>query len=243
MSPSPGASPAPTPSTTSPAGGQPSPAASLQQVVKLRVENVDYAALQADPKLKAAFEGAIKKEVSIEAGVAATDVVLNLAPGSVNVVASVEPFKGAPVKDTKGLAEAVAMAVSGLAGIQYASTGAISVSVAEVASASPIPSALAAATPGDVVSETCKPMCVEGHGVCEQGTCFCRTPFTGLQCEKRMKGELVRVGYPTATVVALIAVGLGVLIGVLLFRTMLQARKDVVIEEDRPGREVWRPGG
>merc|ERR1719313_3140284 len=64
--------------------------------------------------------------------------------------------------------------------------------------------------------EVCYPKCVEGRGVCQKGTCFCRPPYTGTRCQREIGGVL-RIDNTIACLLVFIALCLGLLVSAIAF--------------------------
>merc|ERR1712032_1439143 len=77
--------------------------------------------------------------------------------------------------------------------------------------------------PGSVIvddednMDSCHPTCVQGQGVCSDKVCFCKSPFSGIRCERVRKSSSHRLSYPLAAGVAAFGLFAGVVIGVLFF--------------------------
>jgi len=92
-------------------------------------------------------------------------------------------------------------------------------------------------------SGSCFPGCVEGQGYCDGGMCFCRMPYAGPQCEKRVEDKVVRVGYLTASLVMTLSVLVGIGCGMFIAKRRQAASKfdmNNAVEEAGPRPEVWR---
>jgi len=249
-----------TPAVTPAATPAPTMTTPEREVVttSLTVENINYNQLVADPALSQSLATAVTNEVARVAKVNPSRVSTTLSAGSVVAQSSIFFPRGIDTDDfvrvkndmkmgIESLGENVADAVSSLAGIDSVATGAISVSAGTVNSAAgeveltarehhelPLPD-----------EETCTPACIEGQGICDDGLCFCRTPFTGLQCEKQMKqGLALRMSMGLATGLVCCACIIGVGVGVVLFMAFSQFGKPSQgFTEALRQHETWKVAG
>jgi hypothetical protein len=179
------------------------------------------------------------------------------------------------------LPEALAATAADIEGIGAVSAGAIGVEVVSpphIVLDPPLISALASApepAPAPMASpatarstaaqdaEVCYPHCEEGHGICSEGVCFCKHPYYGTGCRKEL-GASLRVQWPIALLLVIVALIGGALVGGIAFEAYLErygaqgSKFDVEDDLDeslgantfavseasqirRP--EVWTPGG
>lgn len=112
----------------------------------------------------------------------------------------------------------------------------------QLAAELPRGSANTSALPAALVhSESCSPGCIVGQGACEAGMCFCKTAFTGLQCEKKAKSQMPFT-YPNVVFLSMTAAGFGALLGVFAARAICGRRSGGSTEATTQRKvEIWRP--
>uniref|UniRef100_A0A7S4WDK3 EGF-like domain-containing protein n=1 Tax=Alexandrium monilatum TaxID=311494 RepID=A0A7S4WDK3_9DINO len=222
----------------------PQPAPTLQssgtQDVKqtVRFDNVNYHKLIASPTLLADFESAAKTQIAAQTGHGVTpdDIDLVLRPGSVVMEVTIHLPSGASAgavqaelcSSSSASIQDLDAALSTLPGMLAASTGVISAAViqgcglvgAPVASmmlAAATTTQATAAAPATEDMDSCNPSCVPGQGICSDKICFCRTPFTGLRCEREAQASFIHLSYAATVGIAGAAIITGVFLGVLVF--------------------------
>jgi len=85
----------------------------------------------------------------------------------------------------------------------------------------------------------CDPGCYEERGICNNGICFCRTPWEGRSCTERVVTE-IRFSYPmlfAATLISLIA-------GIITGCQVIKKTENQPIEMENPPKarkETWIP--
>lgn len=197
--------------------------------MKLRVTNLDYTKVLAEPVLSEALTRQVQETVAADAGdgVMPKDVVVTLNGGASEIDVLVKLNN--PSDDAVALTIAhlkdeavpgdVAAAVSDVDEISAVSMGAIGAEMIGVphkaeffAAASMAGPAPAPAGAGDTGADTCYPECVPGRGVCNDRICYCRSPYHGMSCERKFKA-VARVRYEAAAGIVLVALILGILAG------------------------------
>lgn len=95
-------------------------------------------------------------------------------------------------------------------------------------------------TPEELVAKIeCKPECIVGRGICNDGVCFCRTPYEGKKCEQEVNTEM-RFGYPLFACNVIIAFIFG--IAFAAFCHSFSSSKPVqFVGPPAQRRETWIP--
>jgi len=250
-------------SAHAPAAAVKAAAAVQRELLDIEIRGMDYERLCADPELFSAFLAALGEAVgapgdsnAIRVKPATTGVNASGLPHAVVVTVSVG---GRSEDEEAALLEHLATAASEVDGIAAAADGAISavalghrreaVTVVSPQPTQPLAeaSAVAAVASPSIFADdpdVCEPGCIEGQGVCEDKICFCRTPFTGLQCEKKVKGGLLRFSYSAVAFATAFAALVGSVIGMMLFRASLEAQRQMTTFGEAEGgkrSEVWKP--
>lgn len=88
----------------------------------------------------------------------------------------------------------------------------------------------------------CNPACIQGRGVCNDDVCFCKTPYVGSTCQKLMMDETLRFTIPVAAILTVAALGIGVMLGVMVFWCCFrrQGGQQEAVQDVSRG-EVWKP--
>jgi len=238
--------------------------AGRRQSLAFEIRGLDYARLSADPSLLGALSAALGEalgtpgapgKVQLAPATAADDAQ---AAGASRGVVVTTDLGSRTEEEEASLPERLAAAAADVDGVASAADGAIS-SVAmgrreeeapAVQPTSQAPSwseAVAAAAAPSAFGDdpdVCEPGCIESQGVCEDRICFCRTPYTGLQCEKKVKGGLLRFSYTAVAFATLFAALAGSAVGMMLFRASVEAQRQLTTfgeEEGISRSEVWKP--
>lgn len=216
------------------------------------VENINYEKLVADGSLFGDFEEALKEAIASESGVDESAVEIKCTAGSVRVEVSISPGAASTLGDAEVLLSDVDAAVSddsmrraildnirALDGIDDVSTGSIIVG-------NPTTPVLAGGAEYVPASGdgSCPFPCVAGRGICVEGFCFCRHPFVGLRCERKMRTGLTRLSQSVVVALALTAAIVGMLISGLLYKgffLMCVGGGKKGPTQVGPKKESWKP--
>lgn len=219
-------------------------------------KNVDYNALTADKALLDDFKETVKEDIAEKAGHGVTpdDVEVTLRPGSVIVDAKITVPEGSSqntvqkavcssassqaddaAKDIKAI-DGISNAVSGTVQGEVLGNCATTTTTTKAAPAKALKSA--AADDDEDNMDSCHPTCVQGQGVCSDKVCFCKSPFSGIRCERVRKSSSHRLSYPLAAGVAAFGLFAGVVIGVLFFAGVMAPKmKHAAVTEKKA--ETW----
>eukprot|EP00441_Pelagodinium_beii_P046920 CAMPEP_0197624048 /NCGR_PEP_ID=MMETSP1338-20131121/3859_1 /TAXON_ID=43686 ORGANISM="Pelagodinium beii, Strain RCC1491" /NCGR_SAMPLE_ID=MMETSP1338 /ASSEMBLY_ACC=CAM_ASM_000754 /LENGTH=374 /DNA_ID=CAMNT_0043194145 /DNA_START=113 /DNA_END=1237 /DNA_ORIENTATION=- len=237
-----GPSPRPAEVTTTTASTESTTTTVAKPTTKItrKITGIDYSLLQSDEKLLAGFERSLRVVLAAEAGVKDSDVTLELSPGSVIVTATIVVPEGGTetvspdkVKEklcsSKDLNDEMTSVLSDLEGIGAVTSA--DIKIEEVSSDCPTtttssepPKAAekevqAPAAPNVTdTSGDCSPGCMADRGVCGGGSCFCKHPYTGDQCELEVEQEFMRFSFFAVTVIVLISVVVGFIVADILWR-------------------------
>uniref|UniRef100_A0A0G4HRS0 EGF-like domain-containing protein n=1 Tax=Chromera velia CCMP2878 TaxID=1169474 RepID=A0A0G4HRS0_9ALVE len=91
-------------------------------------------------------------------------------------------------------------------------------------------------------AEVCSPPCKEGRGICIDGECFCKHPFTGSTCQLS-QGKSLRVQLLVAIVACLLSLVLGVAIALCCAEasSLISQSEGKYTKRDSNKQEVWMP--
>lgn len=226
--------------------------------MSVKVNGVDYNQLISNPTLLSDFENAMKTQIAAQSGHGVTpdDVDLTLSPGSIAVEAAVNMPSGTSASDVQSdlcgsaatAGQDMAAAISNLPGMSAASTGTIS---AEVTAACGEATTTAdpgrrlqsvSAPPTQDSMENCDPQCVPGQGICSDKICFCRTPYTGIRCEREMQTSWMRFSYTATVCIAVGALVVGLMLGVIIFKLVSPNKLAVGANLLQAHGETWTAG-
>jgi len=232
-----------------------------------KITGIDYDLLMSDEKLRADFERSVRVVLAAEAGVTESDVTLELSKGSVIVTATVAVPEGGTaavsperVKEkvcgSKHLRDEMVAALSNLDGMGAAASGEIKIDEqpsecpAPTTSAEPTTSAAPAKTAAPSVPNVtataggCNPGCMADRGICGGSACFCKHPYTGVQCELEIAEEFMRFNYFSVTVIVIVAITVGFFLADLLWKICRPSPKaDISTGAPKLKKETWAPGG
>lgn len=90
---------------------------------------------------------------------------------------------------------------------------------------------------------TCSPPCIEGRGVCNDNTCFCKSPYRGSTCQKTVKDESIRIAYSVLAGIVAISMFVGCTAANVLFAylTFKDEKKVSYLGEAKARQEEWSP--
>ena len=106
--------------------------------------------------------------------------------------------------------------------------------------------ATAGAPPASQDADTCFPACHAKRGVCNDGICFCRSPWYGPTCGREMQQGALRMSYLFCIGASVLAALGGLLLGSLAHRTGQHAKRQLDPFGEDAGetkKEVWMPAG
>mmetsp|Transcript_42171 Transcript_42171/g.91909 ORF Transcript_42171/g.91909 Transcript_42171/m.91909 type:complete len:167 (+) Transcript_42171:145-645(+) len=86
----------------------------------------------------------------------------------------------------------------------------------------------------------CDPPCVEGRGVCNDNTCFCKHPYAGSTCQREVNTE-ARVSHTLAVGLFVFAVAIGLFAGFMVSKCVATTAADKDFGEMVVRRETWKP--
>jgi len=89
----------------------------------------------------------------------------------------------------------------------------------------------------------CEPECFEGRGVCNDGICFCKTPYSGTVCQHETNGDSVRVSVIITAFTAVVSLLVGILAAqcVYGFIRSKEEHRLAVIGDETFRQESWVP--
>jgi len=95
-------------------------------------------------------------------------------------------------------------------------------------------------TPEELVAKIeCKPECIAGRGICNDGVCFCRTPYEGKKCEREVNTEM-RFGYPIFVCNVIVAFMFGIALAAFC-HSFTSSKPVQLIGPPAQRRETWIP--
>jgi len=95
-------------------------------------------------------------------------------------------------------------------------------------------------SPEELVAKIeCKPECIAGRGICNDGICFCRTPYEGKKCEHEVNTEM-RFGYPLFVCNVLVAFVAGIGLAACC-HSWSSAKQVQLVGPPAQRRETWIP--
>jgi len=102
-----------------------------------------------------------------------------------------------------------------------------------------------AAAPAALVPEgVCHPPCLEGRGICNDGVCFCRSPYRGIRCQTESDIALLRFNYGIVAVIVVLSAVIGFAASIATFRFVKGAQASQTqpreADEYRIHKETWR---
>mmetsp|Transcript_85302 Transcript_85302/g.151109 ORF Transcript_85302/g.151109 Transcript_85302/m.151109 type:complete len:299 (-) Transcript_85302:109-1005(-) len=108
---------------------------------------------------------------------------------------------------------------------------------------SPLPDSIPADFFSNAKYSTCSPPCIEGRGVCNDNTCFCKSPYRGSTCQKTVKDETVRIAYSVLAGMVAISMFVGCIAANCLFvyLTLSWEKKASYLGEAKARKEEWSP--
>lgn len=253
--------PAPVPPAPAPA---PAPA-SGNATVTFTIENLVYWVIAGDPVLRAGLEETLKADIAASTGngVTPADVSLAFSEGSVIVEATISaPATGAVDAETlqdslcshgAELDADMTTDIGAISGMSQGATGAISIAdmnaCGTAATTPAVVTPLVAYAPSSNVTapaslDDCNPGCIEGHGICSDNLCFCKTPYTGVQCERALSTtQIYRIKYAMASGIFTVALILGATLGTVFWHMVLAPRykKPTNVTVQAVKTETWEP--
>jgi len=218
--------------------------------------------LTAKPNTKAAVEEAFKLVIAAEVGHAlkAVNVQMRMLPGAGELVGQATikvptSYTGAEVRQklcqSKDL-ETELEAALGQLQMDDVETGPLAVhppkeceeqdSTTTKAVAQSVSRPAAAAADLGTGDGSCEPACVADRGICGNGVCFCKAPYSGETCESEFKEEYMRLGYFTLVVILSVSVILGFFAADIVWRVTRPSPKSASLGTQQVRRETWRPG-
>lgn len=224
-----------------------------------KIEGIDYYMLTARPATKAAVEETLQLVIATEVGHAlkAQDIQIRLLPGAGALVAEA----GIKVPPTASAAQ-VRQKLCQSADLETeleAALGQLKLDEVETGPLASHPqkeceeqtSTTKAAVQSEARSEvaasagdgSCEPACAADRGICGNGVCFCKAPYSGETCEVEFKEEYMRLGYFTVVVILSLSVIVGFFAADILWRITRPSLKASSLGTQQVRRETWRPQG
>jgi len=228
-------------------------------------KNIDYNALTANKALLDDFKQTVREDIAekIGHGVTPDDVEIQIRPGSVVVDATVtvpegsiedvESVRREACSSASSLADEIAKDVSAIDGISNAVSGTVQgevIGACALSSSTPTTTTSSSTTAKVAVveeddeddMEACHPTCIKDQGVCSDKVCFCKSPFTGIRCERIRKSASARLSYTLAAGIAAFGLFAGVVIGVIFFASVVSPKMKQSAAVPEKKAETWQAG-
>eukprot|EP00928_Gymnodinium_smaydae_P079641 TRINITY_DN63512_c0_g1_i1.p1 TRINITY_DN63512_c0_g1~~TRINITY_DN63512_c0_g1_i1.p1 ORF type:complete len:179 (-),score=38.49 TRINITY_DN63512_c0_g1_i1:121-657(-) len=90
----------------------------------------------------------------------------------------------------------------------------------------------------------CNPPCKVGRGICVSKVCFCKNPYTGIRCDRKLQTGMARISHTLVIALATLASVAGMAMSSFVYKGFSATHRKVEAlhaqQSEGPKKETWK---